>query len=75
MSKPNIASDLRIVLNGLMKVGSAGATIRKSQVDTIMRNSSILKAAEEAPNSVRKVKLINWCFVIIKLIVALNREK
>jgi len=55
MSKPNIANDLKLVLNGLMKVANSGAAIRRAQFQTILKNSSLRKAAEDAPTNLRKV--------------------
>lgn len=50
MSKNNIANDLVLVLNGLLKVARSGAVIHKSNVETILRNSNVRKVVENTPS-------------------------
>ncbi len=56
MSKNNIANDLVLVLNGLLKVVRSGAVIHRSNVETILRNSNIKKALENSPTTLKNVK-------------------
>lgn len=55
MSRSFFVQDLRKVVNGLMKVANASAINHQSRCETIIRNSSIVKGAQDAPEVIRKV--------------------
>ncbi|ODM99712.1 AarF domain-containing protein kinase 4 [Orchesella cincta] len=55
MSRSHIAQDLRRVMAGLLKVANTSAINQQSRCETVMKNSSVVKAAQDAPEVLRKV--------------------
>ncbi|CAL8139490.1 unnamed protein product [Orchesella dallaii] len=54
MSRSHIAQDFRRVMAGLLKVANTGVRNQQSRCETVMKNSSVVKAAQDAPEVLRK---------------------
>lgn len=55
MSRKNIGHDLKLVLNGFLKVTNSSVAIQKSKCETALKNSSIPSAVTSFPNHFKQV--------------------
>jgi len=53
------SSDLKIILNGLLKVANTGVSMRGAEVETCIQNSNTLKAAASLPETLKRVNELN----------------